>query len=581
MPERSAKRKANAPAKLRDGDRLGNYVIRRPIGKGGEANVYLATDVLLKRRAAIKVLHSGTAKRAVKEARLVATLDHPNIVRVYHFESAANVWYMAMEYVNGGSLYGRVRRVGPLSPTDAVEFTATIADALAYAHSRGVIHRDIKPRNLLINRHGIVKLADFGLARVETQASQTGKDLGVAGTPHYLAPEVWKGEPSTPRSDVYSLGGCLYFLLLGKPLFPGTTIDEQRNAHVHQQPDLPAWLPRSLSQTLVKSLAKNPDERPASASAMRDELKRIAGESQLTAWSGQSPVREAPTTIFSAESRERGVRAMLNVPPLDEKSSRVARALAGSHAAITVSGFDPGLCAQIARAALDTHSEQVIPLLRIGLSDDGDDLLDAMLLRANITQVGRPGSYAQLVDSLFGNVPDRRIGVAALHLGRRCRAWEAHDIVQLTSRAAKERGTLLITCDQPTAREIFTEFEAAGQPGLLATVEVPETGPQTIMRAAKAWTEAAAPGRVRWTEDALRLTAECAADIGDLTRIAQNAVVIATAAEMFLITTWCVLAAKNHAETLERETDIKEEWRKQPSSWPSEEVLAMLQKLRP
>src|SRR5688572_12617263 len=175
--------------------RVGNYIIERRLGSGGQADVFLARDVVLRRLVALKVLHRTTgpnnAVRGLEEARLIATLDHPNILRVHHVELSEGVWYMAMEYVDGGNMELRVWRLGALDPIRALRYTAAVSDALQHAHKIGVLHRDVKPQNLLETRSGVLKLADFGLAgwRKESLES-TVKPVRLLGTPQYLAPEM-------------------------------------------------------------------------------------------------------------------------------------------------------------------------------------------------------------------------------------------------------------------------------------------------------------------------------------------------------------------------------------------------------
>src|SRR5215468_4500846 len=183
--------------------RVGNYIVERRLGSGGQADVFLARDVVLRRLVALKVLHrtsAGPNVRALEEARLIATLDHANIVRVFHVELAEGTWYMAMEYVDGGNLELRVARAGALEPARALRYALVVADALAHAHKIGVIHRDVKPQNLLETRAGVLKLADFGLAGLRRESLEnTAKPVRLVGTPQYLAPEMWLGEPATAK----------------------------------------------------------------------------------------------------------------------------------------------------------------------------------------------------------------------------------------------------------------------------------------------------------------------------------------------------------------------------------------------
>src|SRR5262249_24703162 len=209
--------------------RVGNYIVERGLGSGGQADVFLARDVVLRRLVALKVLHRTTSAgqnvRGLEEARLIATLDHPNIVRVFHVELSEGVWYMAMEDVDGGNLQLRVTRAGARDAGGGVRSALVVADALAHAHQIGVVHRDVKPQNLLETRAGVIKLADFGLAGLRQEGlDNTARALRLVGTPQYLAPEMWLGEPATAKSDMYGLGATLFFMLAGRPPFQAKNV---------------------------------------------------------------------------------------------------------------------------------------------------------------------------------------------------------------------------------------------------------------------------------------------------------------------------------------------------------------------
>src|SRR5215831_12217804 len=258
--------------------RVGNYIVERRLGSGGQADVFLARDVVLRRLVALKVLHRTTAAgqnvRGLEEARLIATLDHPNIVRVHHVELSEGVWYMAMEYVDGGNLELRVARAGALEPGRALRYALVVADALTHAHKIGVIHRDVKPQNLLETRAGVIKLADFGLAGLRQESLETtGRAVRLVGTPQYLAPEMWLGEAATVRSDMYGLGATLFFMLTGRPPFQAKTVKDLRAAHLNDQPSFPPDVPPSCAEIVLRCMAKSAGDRPASAVALHEEIQ--------------------------------------------------------------------------------------------------------------------------------------------------------------------------------------------------------------------------------------------------------------------------------------------------------------------
>lgn len=269
----------------------GRFVLGDRIGSGGMSTVYLGTDEVLERPVAIKVLkpeHVGSdvGARFRREGRTAARLSHPNIVQVYDAGEdeldGREVSYIVMEHVSGGDLKERVRERGPLSEKALSGIGADVAAGLAHAHERGVIHRDVKPQNVLLDEHGQPKLADFGIARAldSTQATQTGAYLGTA---IYSSPEQLQGGEVTPKSDIYSLGITLYEAATGSPPFSGTPVEVigQQLAGVLEPPrQRGASIGADLEGRIMDCLAKEPDGRPG-ASGLRERLLQ-AGASAAT-----------------------------------------------------------------------------------------------------------------------------------------------------------------------------------------------------------------------------------------------------------------------------------------------------------
>ncbi len=201
---------------------LPQYELLEPIGRGGMGAVYLARHRKLDRRVAIKVLLAAAdgdptfAERFAREAQALARLDHPGIVGVHDFGDAGDFCYLVMDYVEGANLRA-VMQQGQLGRTDVLQISSQLCDALQYAHEHGVVHRDIKPENILIDQYGIVRLADFGLAKVATAGPQPSltRTGGAVGTPHYMAPELLAGRAADHRADLYALGVVLYEMLTG------------------------------------------------------------------------------------------------------------------------------------------------------------------------------------------------------------------------------------------------------------------------------------------------------------------------------------------------------------------------------
>ena len=263
----------------------GRYTIERPLGSGGMAEVFLAHDEVLDRNVALKVLRSQYAgdeefyERFRREATSAAGLSHPNIVQVYDRGEASNgTCYIAMEYVSGGTLKERLDERGPMEPERALAVAGQVAEALWAAHERGVIHRDIKPQNILVTEMGHLKVTDFGIARAASAATISATNA-VFGTAGYLSPEQALGEPATPRSDLYSLGIVLYELLTGVVPYRADNPVAVCMKHVTEPLTPPRrldpTLPEAVDALVVKMLAKDPADRPASASEVLDDIEGV------------------------------------------------------------------------------------------------------------------------------------------------------------------------------------------------------------------------------------------------------------------------------------------------------------------
>src|SRR5688500_12380441 len=299
------------------------YEVLRRIARGGMAEVFLARDLLLDRPVALKVLFREFAvdpsfvERFRREAQSAAGLSHPNIVGVYDSGESSGTYFIVMEYIEGRSLAQIIRDDGPLSPDRAADVATDVAAALGFAHRGGVVHRDVKPGNVLISPTGQVKVTDFGIARaVSTQENltQTGT---VMGTATYFSPEQARGEPVDPRSDVYSLGIVLYEMLTGKPPFAGDSPVAVAYKHVQETPvpprELDPSLPSSLEAVTLKALAKNPANRYASADDFAADLRRFREGREVLAEGVLAPPADY-TTMVSAQAGE-STRAVSTAGP--------------------------------------------------------------------------------------------------------------------------------------------------------------------------------------------------------------------------------------------------------------------------
>ena len=280
----------------------GRYELNHLIARGGMAEVYRARDRLLDRPVALKVLFPELSvdrsfvERFRREAQAAANLSHPNIVPVFDWGEDTGTYFIVMEFIDGRPLSSILKTAGPLSAERTADIGAHVAAALGYAHKHGVIHRDVKPGNVLITDEGQVKVTDFGIARAintEESLTQTG---AVMGTATYFSPEQAEGIGVDARSDIYSLGVVLFEMVTGRPPFLGDTPVAVASKHVRDNPPVPreinASIPPTFEAIILKSMAKDPDYRYATAEELRADLLRFnEGRSVLAMDDATTPSR--------------------------------------------------------------------------------------------------------------------------------------------------------------------------------------------------------------------------------------------------------------------------------------------------
>ncbi|HET9533091.1 MAG TPA: serine/threonine-protein kinase, partial [Blastocatellia bacterium] len=291
------------------GQSLSHYRVLRLIGAGAMGEVYLAEDTRLGRKVALKLLpkeftqDQERVRRFDKEARAVSALNHPNIVAIYEVGQIDRRHFIAIEYIEGETLRGRLNR-GPIELSEALEIGAQMASALEAAHEAGIVHRDIKPENIMLRPDGYVKVLDFGLAKLtkrgvnsgdnerETRAGVTTLAGTVLGTPRYMSPEQARGLAVDARTDIFSLGVILYEMAAGRTPFGGATTSDVIAAILKDEPPPLVEAPEELEQVIRKALAKERDARYSSAADLAAELKRLKEGIELDAKLGRmAPVR--------------------------------------------------------------------------------------------------------------------------------------------------------------------------------------------------------------------------------------------------------------------------------------------------
>ena len=332
------------------------YEMVNHIARGGMAQVYLAQDLLLDRPVALKVLFPELSvdrhfvERFRREAKAAANLSHPNIVSIYDWGQGDSTYYIVMEYVDGPTLSALLKQ-GPLAAERAAAIAASVAAALDFAHRRGVIHRDVKPGNVLIDDRAQVKVADFGIARAIGTSEDLTQTGSVMGTATYFSPEQAQGYSVDPRSDVYSLGVVLYEMVTGKPPFTGDNPVSIAYKHVKEAPPRPAAVnpavPPGLEAVILTAMAKEPAARYQSAEEMRADLVRFLDGQPVAALAAVGAattvlgaVGGEPTRVQGAAVSATTVQPALGAgPPPDRNRSALYAVLAAILALLLIGGY--------------------------------------------------------------------------------------------------------------------------------------------------------------------------------------------------------------------------------------------------
>jgi tRNA A-37 threonylcarbamoyl transferase component Bud32 len=461
------------------------YTRTRPLGSGGMADVYLAHDEVLDRDVALKVLKDKYAKneefveRFKREARSAAALSHPNIVSVYDWGcSEDEMYYIAMEYVSGGTLKDRVLGEGALDPDAATKFASQIAQALGHAHEHGVIHRDIKSRNILLTETGYAKVADFGIARAATATTTSSRSSLVLGTPGYISPEQATGKPVGPRSDLYSFGVVLYEMLTGTLPYSGEGPASMAFQHVHgplrspreANPDIP----EPLNALTTKLLAKDPEDRYASAVELADDLERVQ--------SGLTPLRGAT---------EKTTTEMITAPLLLSRDQRGQRmALQPPVAAPIMEVFKSGT--RVRGRLLRTLAMVLCGVFLLGglawtLTQDQSTPGTSGSEEASFTEKeAAPTTVQEVPESYYDSVSEGTLGHAGLEVGDQN---EASDAAVPTGYGIEQHSGVGTTADEGTAVDVAVSTGSQQPPATQAAAPSaanPKQAPTAVRAAPEA-----------------------------------------------------------------------------------------------
>ncbi|QCR31751.1 Stk1 family PASTA domain-containing Ser/Thr kinase [Lysinibacillus sp. SGAir0095] len=318
-----------------EGKRINDrYKILELIGGGGMSNVYLAHDMILNRDVAVKVLRYDAAneeefhRRFQREALSATSLTHSNIVSIYDVGEDQEMHYIVMEYIKGKTLKQYINEFSPLSPARSVQIMKQLTSAIAHAHENQIIHRDIKPQNILVDSEGNVKITDFGIATSLTATSYT-KTNSVIGTVHYLSPEQARGGTATNQSDIYALGIVLYELLTGELPFSGESAVSIALKHLQAETPsiraIDASIPQSLENVVLRATAKNPLHRYPSVEAMEEDLQTVLSPNRMNEKKFAPPVDDEETKAIPIIKEPLPIGEIANTKILNQETGKIEK----------------------------------------------------------------------------------------------------------------------------------------------------------------------------------------------------------------------------------------------------------------
>ena len=546
------------------GSVVANYVVDSVLGRGAEGSVFLARDTLLGRTVALKTLRIAEVgeTRGVEEARLLASLEHPHVLRVYHARRHHGVWFVVSEFLGGGSLQARLDRSGPLPLGQALELMAQAAAGLAFVHSRSVLHRDVKPQNMLLSESGDLKLADFGLA-LDVRGER--RPQSAVGTPAFLAPEMWGGGKPTLFADVYSLGISLFALLTGRLPFVATRTEQLLRAHREIEPQLPNEIPSSVRDLVRAMLAKRPEARPSSsglAAALRWVARHPHG----------APPHSRASLVPSNPFVDGGPEAALREVVLSGKG--------GAHLGKLLSVLlRRPRCVELVAEPAD--SKLLLELLR-SQGTSGSQLIGRLNLAT------REVSLRQLLAERLDLPPAMSLLDACEQLLAPALDWQGRGMIEiyapqgLSASQAKDLEALLsvvaahgVFCFLLQPRGSVSDEPPSSEGHVRLLVDDIGLGAELLHDRLVDWIRIATGDRHCFSEDALRLIAQtCQMEDRAWPALAQDSVLIAAAAGMPAVTTWAVAAARAQQSPFHDIDDVPVSLRCRPSIWPPRDELS-------
>jgi serine/threonine-protein kinase len=447
------------------------YEIIERIGRGGMGTVYKSRQLSMDRVVALKVLNDRYSKdenfieRFIREARSAGRLSHPNVIHVHDVSESDGVHYFTMEYVDGTTVKRLLKKKGQLDVDKALDVALQAAKALEYAHENSIVHRDIKPDNLMITRDGVVKLADLGIAKTfDEGVDESAKQRRVFGTPHYMAPEQALGKDIDARADIYSLGATFYHMLTGSTPFQGPTVTDVLKAHIQSslppvQEKVPG-VPDSVVFILERMMAKKPEKRYESMNSLADDIEKVVADREANIErldAGESSVMPAVKSA-PAKKRERKRAGPVEPMPVWKKAligAGVAAGLAvlfGVTILLTTSLFGPGstpedLLDEIHAARADGRDEDLRDLaaefLKLYPDDRDADMVRDLLAKAPPPEQGEDfAADLERIEKLADGDPAAALEAAEKLLERSPpseMAERAHALVERARAAVKEQ----------------------------------------------------------------------------------------------------------------------------------------------